>query len=664
MTSPFRFFALPGRRSSGLLTRTLALPFLLLALPALAAISSDDRLLAARDASRAGDRVKFERLASTLGNRELGDLDVYLQYWGLMLDLENADPLAVKSFLSAHEGSYPAEKLRGDWLRQLGKTGQWSLFDAEFPKLAQADQDVSCYALQSRRLRGDGRVLDDALPLWLSLIEPPESCLPVLEALIVDKRVQIDDVWARIRRQFEAGKTAAARNSMNYLSVSQTPDARTIAAVIDKPLPWIYKLPNDFGKYRMLRELAALAVSRVARSDPRMAAVQMEKLGDQLESNEKDWAWSQVGRQAADSHLSEALEYYAHAGESPMSDIAAEWRVRAALRAQDWTTVRVTIESMPPELAAQPTWIYWLGRADSAAGRKDEAGALFARIAGQPNFYGNLADEELGRQIMTPSKALPPSANEMASAAANPGLRRALALYRLDLRSEGFREWNWSLRGMSDRELLAASELALRARVFDRAIASADRTREEHDYSLRYLAPFADEVRAAARNQALDEAWVYGLMRQESRFITSAKSTVGAAGLMQLMPATAKWVARKIGLKDFHQGQVHDTETNLLLGTSYMRLVMESLDDHPVLASAAYNAGPGRARRWRGERALEGAIYAETIPFNETRDYVKKVMSNAVYYAALFDGKPQSLKQRLGIVEPPAPADPNAEELP
>ena len=624
-------------------------------------ITDDTRLLAARDASRAGDRVKFDRISVGLQGHEL---ESYLQYWDLMLDLEQANPDAVKAYLIRNDGSYLAEKLRGDWLKQLGKSGEWARFDAEFPQLLQPDQEVSCYALQSRHLHGDVGMLDDATPLWFNLIEPPESCLPVLETLVIEKRVQIDDVWARIRRQFEANRTAAARYSMNFLSVSQTPDTRTAVAVSDKPLPWLLKLPADIAGNRMYRELAVLAISRIARNDPRIAAEQLQKISDQLESNEKDWAWSQIGRQAADSHLPEALEWYARAGDSPMSDIAGEWRVRAALRAHDWTTVRVTIEAMSPELAAQPEWVYWLGRAHSASGRQVEAGNLYERIAGQPNFYGNLADEELGRSIMTPAKASPPTREEVAAAAANPGLQRALALYRLDLRSEGFREWNWSLRGMSDRQLLAASALALSDNVFDRAIATADRTKAEHDFSLRYLAPFSDEVRAAARNQSLDEAWVYGLMRQESRFITSAKSSAGAAGLMQLMPATAKWVARKIGLKNYDRSQVHDTETNLLLGTSYMRLVLEGLDNHPVLASAGYNAGPGRARRWRGERALEGAIYAETIPFNETRDYVKKVMSNAVYYSALFDGKPQSLKRRLGIVEPPQPVDPKAEELP
>ena len=232
------------------------------------------------------------------------------------------------------------------------------------------------------------------------------------------------------------------------------------------------------------------------------------------------------------------------------------------------------------------------------------------------------------------------------------------------MRTEGSKEWSWALRTMTDRELLTASNIAQRAGIYDRAIAAADRTKDEHDYSLRYLSPYADQVRPAARDQSLDDAWVYGLMRQESRFVTNAKSNVGASGLMQLMPATAKWVANKIGLKDFHHGQVNDTDVNVLLGTSYMRMVLESLDNHPVLASAAYNAGPGRARKWRADRALEGAIYAESIPFSETRDYVKKVMSNSVYYSALFNGKPQSLKTRLGTVGPNTKADAKAEELP
>ena len=148
-----------------------------------------------------------------------------------------------------------------------------------------------------------------------------------------------------------------------------------------------------------------------------------------------------------------------------------------------------------------------------------------------------------------------------------------------------------------------------------------------------------------------------GLVRQESRFISAIKSSAGAAGLMQLMPATAKWVARRMGMQDYSWARVTDTGVNAALGTYYLRHVLDDLDGSPVLAAAAYNAGPGRARKWRDTRPLEGAIYAETIPFNETRDYVKKVMNNTMYYAALLGGQVRSLKARLGIIAPRGGSD-------
>jgi soluble lytic murein transglycosylase len=621
----------------------------------------DERFLAARDAVRLGDRAKFERLAPELQGH---DLQAYIEYWRIVLDITTVDSGTVKAFLARYDNSYLAEKLRGEWLKQLGKQKRWGEFDAEYPALLQPDQELSCYALQSRHLRGDATMLEAAMPLWLTLVEPTEACYPVLEALILEKRVLADAVWARIRRQLEANKLAAARYSMNYLPPSQTPDAKLAAAIVDKPMPWLIKLPANFSASRMNRELAALAISRIARNDPRMAAEQLSRIENQLQASEKGWAWSQIGWQAAQRHMGEALDWYRKAGEAPLSDEVAQWKVRAALRAQDWAVVRTTIEKMPAALAEQPAWIYWLGRAYRASGRLEEANVLFRKIAGQPNFYSNLADEELGRSIVAPPKATATTRDELLQVNGNAGLQRSLALLRVNMRSEGVKEWNWALRGLNDRELLAASEVAQRAGVYDRAIAAADRTKSEHDYSLRYLSPYSEQVRPAARNQSIDDAWVYGLMRQESRFVTNAKSTVGASGLMQLMPATARWVAKKIGLQDFHQGRVNDTDVNVLLGTSYMRLVLESLDNHPVLASAAYNAGPGRARKWRADIPLEGAIYAETIPFSETRDYVKKVMSNSVYYSTLFDGKPQSLKARLGTVRSRADGDTKGEELP
>jgi soluble lytic murein transglycosylase len=225
------------------------------------------------------------------------------------------------------------------------------------------------------------------------------------------------------------------------------------------------------------------------------------------------------------------------------------------------------------------------------------------------------------------------------------------------------REWLFSIRYLDDAKLLAAAEFARRTEIWDRSINAADRTVRTHNFALRYPLPYREVFSEYAKTYDLDEAWVLGLVRQESRFITDARSAAGAAGLMQVMPRTARFVAQKIGLRNYLRKGVTEVETNVTLGTGYLRLVLDQLG-HQVLASAAYNAGPARARRWRDEsRALEGAIYTETIPFPETRDYVKKVMANSVFYAALIQKQVSPLKARLGTIAPRSGAEPAEDEL-
>lgn len=624
--------------------RTHLAPFLFAVSLTVFAQDGDSAFIAAREAFRAGKIERLEQAIGQLGNHELA---AYAENYRLRMWMDKGEPDGIRDFLQRNEGSYVAEKLRADWIRWLGKRALWREVDAEYPKLLAPEPDVTCYSLQARTDRNG--VLAEAEKLWLTMLEPPEACRPVLDALVASQAKTADDVWLRARRQVEANRPGQARTTLNYLPDSQMPDSRAFDSAVNSAMGYLVKQGAGNGS-RAGRELAAFAIARLAANDPRQAADELERLKNRLQDGERQWAWSQIGLQAAKKHLPEAVDWYARAGKAPLSDEGHQWKVRAALRAQEWGIVHDSIQAMPAELAARPEWTYWLGRALQAGGRTSDADAQFGKIAGQPNFYGNLADEELGRTVLPPPKAASVTSEEQRAARDNPGIRRALAFFRNDMRTEAVREWNWALRGMDDRQLLAAADLARRNQIWDRAINTADRTKNEHDYTLRFLAPYGETVRPAAQNQSLDDAWVYGLMRQESRFITNAKSNVGASGLMQLMPATAKWVAKKIGLRDFSHGRVNDTETNVLLGTSYMRLVMENLDNHPVLASAAYNAGPGRAKKWRADRPLEGAIYAETIPFSETRDYVKKVMSNAVYYSALFNGKPDSLKSRLGTV--------------
>jgi soluble lytic murein transglycosylase len=368
---------------------------------------------------------------------------------------------------------------------------------------------------------------------------------------------------------------------------------------------------------------------------------------ERFSAEERSYVWGQVAQFAAMKHEPEALAWFAKARD--LSDLQLAWKVRAALRERNWPEVLAAVDSMTDKESEQAPWRYWKARALKAAGRNEEAVALLKPVASEYNFYGQLALEELGESVSTP-EVVKATAAEAKAMAERPGVRRALAFFNLGLRVEGTREWVWTVRQFDDRQFLAAAEVARRNELFDRAINTADRTQNVHDFTLRYMAPYREVLTPRARQLALDEAWVLGLIRQESRFIADARSRAGASGLMQLMPATAKWVAKKMGMKRL--GDVTEVDTNISLGTYYLRHVLDTLDGHPVLASAAYNAGPGRARAWRPDSAVEGAIYAETIPFTETRDYVKKVMSNASYYALVFNHQVQPLKQRLGVIGP------------
>jgi soluble lytic murein transglycosylase len=264
------------------------------------------------------------------------------------------------------------------------------------------------------------------------------------------------------------------------------------------------------------------------------------------------------------------------------------------------------------------------------------------------------------------------TAPEKAAAQANPGLQRALAAINLGLRSEGVREWNYSTNmhspgGMSDRELLAAADLACRWEVWDRCINTSERSKTQIDLTQRFPMPHKQAVVERSKAIGLDPAYVYGLIRQESRFIVEARSGVGASGLMQVMPATARWTAKKIGLTGFKTKQLNDSDTNIAIGTGYLKLVLDDFAGSMPLAAAAYNAGPSRSRAWRGQAgspSLEAAIWAETIPFPETRDYVKKVLANTTIYAAMLSGKTQSLKARLGKVGPRDAGSPVNNDLP
>ncbi len=618
---------------------------LALAAASVGASQQDDDFLAARDAFRVGDARKLDSYAKRLRGHVL---EPYLVYWQLRLRLEDASPGEVRAYLANYADTLPAERLRTEWLKSLARDQEWELFEAELPATLGEDLDLTGYALQAKARTRPSEALQEARPLWFVGRELPESCTPLFKSLAAAGQLSSEDVWSRIRLSLELGQVSSASRVGTFLPPGEAPDMRKLTAVSSNPAGY---LDNTHElKTRAGRETLMFAVYRLARSSPSQAAGYWTRFESRFKEDDRAYVWGQLAYFAALRHEPTALEWYVKAGD--LSDVQLAWKVRAALLSRSWSDVLEAIDAMTSKEREQASWRYWKARALKALGRAEEALALFKPLSAEYHFYGQLALEELGERIATPAAEYKPSPEDVRAVNGRPGIQRALALYKMNLRVDATREWFFTIRSFDDKQLLAASEVARRHELWDRAINTADRTASLHDFSLRYVAPYREKLKPYVTQLSLDEPWVYGLIRQESRFVASARSSAGAGGLMQLMPTTAKWVAGKIGLKQWSGARVTDVDTNLSLGTYYLKHVLDTLDGSPVLASAAYNAGPGRARAWRTDIPLEGAIYAEAIPFNETRDYVKKVMSNASYYAHNFTQQLQSLKQRLGTISP------------
>lgn len=624
--------------------------------------ASDALFLQLREAARTANAAQALALAAKLGEYPER---AYVEYYRLRPQIYDAEGVvrlstpdeAIRTFLTRWHGEAIADRLRNDWLLALGARRDRANFEQQYALFSlKDDPQVDCYALAFRA--------QDKVPVWRearAFLSYPrqlagDGCTLLLNRLIDNQEIKPVDLWHLMLQAVDQNAFTAAQRLAELAGRAAPTGWEKVAKNS------LGEVERDLKNYSLNteneRKLAMLGIVRWSRDDPLRSAHYLEDRAEKFTADERAFLWAQLGESAARRVMAEAHTYFSRADAAqPLfshQDDVLPWQVRAALRASDWTMVRRAVEKMSDALRRDSTWTYWYARALQATGKNNAAEPLLRSIAGEFSFYGKLALEELGEPIALPPRASPTSADELAGAERNAGLQRALKFYALDMRFEGNREWNWQMRGMTDRQLLAAAEFARRKEIWDRAINAADRTRQEHDFSLRFVSPFKDLVVRQAHKLGLESSWVFGLVRQESRFIMNARSQVGASGLMQLMPATARQVAHQLGWRDYDPQRVNDIETNIALGTAYMRSRLDNLDGSYVLASAAYNAGIGRARQWRNTLTMpvEGAIFAETIPFAETRDYVKKVLSNAVYYAALFDNQSPSLKARLGVIHP------------
>jgi soluble lytic murein transglycosylase len=616
-------------------------------------------ILAAQKASQRGDpQPALDALPQLKGTL----LEPWVAYWAIRPTLSKATQQDFDTFARAYPHTYVLDRLRNDWLLELGKRQDWADFNSVYPHfLMRDDPQVQCYGLQSQYVTQHADVTAQVFKLWMDQRYGGAGCNSAASALLQDGAMPREMLWRRMRRFYEDGRAKQARDllapflppgSWRILAQTDTDAVRYLLDVVRRGPAAAVDHPDQ-------RQYLMLALLSMARQDPDQAARLLQQHFSALPAPDRAQLWGRIGLSAALDLQPEASRWFARMGQVDPgyrpSPTVLEWQARAALRAQDWAQVRNATRTLIDQGNDDPAWRYWHARALEKLGHPIEGRALLAEMANPWDFYGQLATDALGMKVSLPPSLPPAPLAAVAQQAQRPGLQRSLALFSLDLRFDAVREWNFSLRGLDNLQMQAAAELACRQQIWDRCINTSERVTGGVDISQRYAMPYREAIGKAAKTESVNEAFLYGLIRQESRFIANIKSWVGASGLMQLMPATAKLVARKIGLTDYSHDQIADVGVNVQLGSAYLGGLLQQFGGSEALAAAGYNAGPGRPLRWRNmgqpnQPLLPGAIFAENIPIPETRDYVKRVLANATVYAAILSGKPQSLMARLGDV--------------
>jgi len=601
-------------------------------------------------ALRQGHTARFEKLREVLGDYPL---QPYLDYELLKDRLASTSPTKLLEFLDQHPEAAVTDQLRRKWLKQLTERGDWSHFLAAYRDI-EADSELNCQRLNHLMkvsLEQSGLMLE-ARRLWLTGSRLPPACEPVFQAWKKAGHLTAEMIWARIQLAMEKRNLTLAESLGRQLDPAERVWVSRWIAMHRNPQQELthYRYPVETP---VARRILRHGVVRLAYSDPDEAMRLWQDLKGKHEffGEDDNYVLRYVGLLAAQAHHPRAVEWLAAVSASDDDDTLRQWRVRAAIRNREWQTGLRFMSMLPESEQMDGEWRYWKARMLEQTGEQRYARTVFRELAEERSYYGFLAADRVGQPYSMQHESVKATPDEMQALLARPGIQMARELFMLGDTPAARRQWNWITRRFSQRELAVAAVLAQRWGWHDRAILTVAKSDHLDDLELRFPVLYRDLVEANAAQNNIDPDWVYGVLRQESAFVSDARSQAGALGLMQLMPQTGRLTGRRINMR-VNNSAILKPETNVKLGTSYLRTVLDLNSGHQVLATAAYNAGPNRVREWLPEQPLDADVWVDTVPYNETRNYVKNVMAFTAVYAYRLETTIRRLAERMPSVLP------------
>lgn len=600
--------------------------------------------LQAERALEEGRIADYRQLKRTLRNYPLLP---YLEYKELRDDLGEVSSQQVQHFLDRYSDTPLAGRLRSAWLLHLAARHRWREF-LDFFRPSRSTE-LRCHHLAALLATGRrNQALSQVQPLWLVGRSQPTACDPVFAAWIGAGRLTTELAWKRIGLSIEAGQPRLTRYLRRFVSKrDQDWVDRWLRVRKD---PDLILDAGEFAHSHPQREAILIDGLRcLARQQPQQTpeAWQILRRRYRFDKGHQATARHAVALAYLRSAPPEvALEHLAGLTGNDALTLQRK-RILLALEQEDWARALSWIDALPPKERNTAQWRYWKGRALQRLGRHQEAQALFTQVAQDRTYYAFLAADRSGHDYYLLDRPVHVEPALLHQVEQEEAAGRARELRVLDRMTDARREWWWLTRHMDKVALRAAARLAANWGWHDQAIFTLARSGFWDDLTLRFPVEHLDLIEKYAAANDLQIPWVLALMRQESAFAEDAHSPAGARGLMQLMPATARQVAKRLGRSRPKGTALFRPETNIPLGTAYLSEIYRRLGHHPVLATAAYNAGPHRVARWLPDHTLDADIWVETIPFRETRTYVQRVMAYAVIYEKRLGRKPGSIVQRM-----------------
>jgi len=607
-----------------------------------------EQFLEARAALQAHDMEHYRQIAPQLRHYPLYS---YLQYMDLRTRLRQASTTEIDRFLKTWADQPVSKRLKQTWLYSLAHQRRWPLFLKYYDGSGYVE--LQCYALQARLETGDTKdIAGDIIPLWRVGKSQPDACDPAFTYLYNKGLISDELRWDRIRLAIQNNRPALAKWLARKLPAKDADWVALWRNAQSNPSATLKNPRLDVDK-AVAREIILHALRRLARFDPEQAHHKWESIrtGYAFTDGQRGSVERYIALSAAQQHLPEAYDWLLALPPAQQDRHIREWQIRAAIGDNNWEAVLERTGALPAEERAADEWRYWHATAQAAHTSGPPPTDLFAALAQQRSYYGFLAADYLDWPYAMGDRPLPVDPAALDRLSRKPGLVRARELFYVDMLSDARREWVYATQDMTPDELKLAAALAGQWGWNDRAISTVAQTGDYSDLKLRFPLEHEDRIRHYATLNALEPGFIFAIIRQESAFTRDARSPAGARGLMQLMPATGKRTARKNRVRWTGNSILFDVEHNIRLGTAYLREIMDRYDNNPVLAIAAYNAGPQRVRRWLPEQdSRSAASWVATIPYRETRKYVQRVLAYDIIYDWRLELPQTRLTQRMPVV--------------